>query len=243
MKERPILFNGEMVRAILEGRKTQTRRVVKPQPNEKGEDYLEAGDIIHDHMGYTPHGLLKLSRHKKNSGPDCRGWLISKDYLCPYGEPGDRLWVKEAWANYQMALCIRKLKSGRFYTEYSDGAAAYKADGFTSITDLREHLSLMCDIDQDDIFIEKNNWKPSIHMPRWASRITLEVVSVRVERVQEISASGVLKEAGSDKVPYSASSVFHISSFQKLWDFINEKRGFGWESNPWVWVVEFKVIK
>lgn len=180
MKERPILFSGPMVRAILDGRKTQTRRIVKPQPT---NDYVTFMPLSSELVGVTKHG-----------GPiDNRGWLH-----CPYGKTGDRLWVRETWCPDVEPYTFR-----------------YKADGGEPL----------------------ERWRPSIHMPRWASRITLEVVSVRVERLQDISEEDALAE-GITLVERGTSPV---DQFNKLWESINGPGS--WEANPWVWVVSFKRIE
>lgn len=192
MKERPILFNGEMVRAILEGRKTQTRRVVK------GQDVK--GSLL------SPGTHLTASGHK----------LIS-----PYGVPGDRLWVRETWYN----------------SRGDDSMPTYYR------ADQERHVP-------SDWQYHTGPWKPSIFMERWASRITLEITDVRVERVRDISQKDAMAEGGPpshrsiDRVSRTFGySDFSRSWFAQLWDSINEKRGFGWDANPWVWVVEFKRVK
>jgi len=174
MKERPILFSGPMVRAILEGRKTQTRRVVKPQP------------------AHIP-GI---------------GTVLNIDTItgraCPYGNPGDRLWVREAWAHRRWMLGDAS----------PNPTTVYRADG----EDLKGCA----------------RWRPSIHMPRWASRIALEVVSVRVERLQDISE----EDAKAEGIDWVIGYRSRIPLFSALWERIN---GLGsWNANHWVWVVEFK---
>jgi hypothetical protein len=165
MNERPILFSGEMVRAILEGRKTQTRRVIKPQ--------------------------LRIN------------------YKCPYGQPGDRLWVRETWQ------CFKP------NTEeiINPNTVNIRALAYRATNEWR------------------GKWRPSIHMPRWASRITLEITAVRVERLQDIGEVDAMREGD----PTCENT--HIDWFRALWDSINAKRGYSWESNPWVWVVEFQRIR
>lgn len=184
MKERPILFSGEMVRAILDGRKTQTRRVIKPQPPESVSE------------GYTT-------------------------YFCPYGIPGDRLWVRETFAPRLDVDPITELARARHY-------AMYKADGGDPHDPMHWH--------------PYDKWIPSIFMPRWASRITLEITNVRVERVQDISVSECRAE-GIPQASFSSQTDRDAQvhgEFMQLWDSINAKRGYSWESNPWVWVIEFK---
>lgn len=176
MKERPILFSGPMVRAILDGRKTQTRRPVKPQP-----------------FMATP-SMFDVSK-------------------CPLGQPGDRLWVRETW---------------RVRGKHTDG---YGADqiGFN-----RSHFSIAYQSDitwNDDIY---GKIRPSIHMPRWASRITLEITRVWVERVQDITEEGAIREG---MVPLDRSSPSEM--FRDTWQSIYGT----WDANPWVWAVEFRRTK
>lgn len=204
MKERPILFSGEMVRAILEGRKTQTRRVVKG-------------------IDETYRGVEDGKVWQMDECGDCH------DVPCRYGLPGDRLWVKETWA--WSGTDKRITPSDPWYR-----ATHYKGEDFGI------------------------RWRPSIHMPRWASRITLEVVSVRVEQLQEISDADAIAEGvqsvrdhyGDPSVPlmhcgtvawqrYDGAACAAPSarlSYQSLWESINGDGA--WDLNPWVWVVEFK---
>lgn len=218
MKERPILFSGEMVRAILDGRKTQTRRVVKPQPVHWTEVRLPG------ESRYTPCDDWSVGA----GGMMPRHEFISR---CPYGQPGDRLWVREAWCH--------KCEDGMpVYTDdggLDPSCAWYRADG-VEVTAADENGGTRFNKNGT----ESSPWVPSIHMPRWASRITLEITGVRVERVQEISH----KEALAEGVPYDVSKPggSPLSSFHSLWDSINAKRGFGWDKNPWVWVIEFRRV-
>jgi hypothetical protein len=184
-KERPILFNAEMVRAILDGRKTQTRRVIRVQPS---------GDkVIYDPaIGFRFHG-----------GPNIK--------QSPYGKVGDELYVRETWSRNGSCIVYRSTWKGN-----------------------------------------DKKWHPSIHMPKWASRIKLRVTDVRVERLQSISeedaiSEGIWKYGDEDSYKmYTATTAFGttnpIRSFKSLWESINKKRGLGWDKNPWVWVIEFEVI-
>lgn len=203
MSEHPILFSGPMVRAILEGRKTMTRRVVKPQP------YKATLCEVISHPETT-----KLSCKQPAAsayvGFDLGSKGLSLAYFpCPYGKVGDRLWVRETWADLRPYNGI-----------------AYKAD-----------------VSKTGIVTK---WKPSIHMPRWASRITLEITGVRVERVQEITKQDIWNEGVTESDVIGDSHGAYESwhrPFIRLWDSINKKRGFGWDVNPWCWVIEFKRIE
>ena len=226
-QERPILFSGPMVRAILSGAKTQTRRPLKPQPTVM---CLGAGT-------WYPDSSSPRRKHYATIDQFLRGLPID---FCPYGQPGDRLWVRETWAHYQTVNHVKPGDgSGRAFSEIGDGQAAYKADGFQSIAELKDHIRLVSDAGFEAIEVRGDCWRSSIHMPHWASRLTLEIVSVRVERVQEISSGDIIAE-GVDfsQPPHDTDRL----AFARLWNGINAKRGFGWDTNPWVWVVEFKRI-
>ena len=191
-------MQAEMVRAILDGRKTMTRRVVK-----------NTSDIIQD-----------WDKNDKSYGPffeDEYGDKHKTIEACPYGQVGDRLWVRETFT----------------LTQYDK--PVYKADGRDADGDT--WTSVLADP-------EGVLWKPSIHMPLWASRITLEITDIRVVRVQEISERDAMKEGvepslGND---FNTNPFIYSANFKRLWDSINEKRGYSWDDNPWVWVVEFKVV-
>jgi hypothetical protein len=225
VKERPIIFSGEMVRAILDDRKTQTRRVVKPQPEDVCDNHEYAFEYGPAWPVEYPDGSNPAVLMRCPEDHDCN--LCEAAYQsCPYGEPGDRLWVRESG----------KLTGKGFTGEngerwsYCDGSWKYKEDGLLRFTNQ---------------VAWGPNWKsvPSIHMPRWASRITLEVVDVRVERLQSISEEDAVAE-GCVKVPALGDCVHEArEQFEYLWDSINAKRGYSWSSNPWCWAVTFKRIK
>jgi hypothetical protein len=185
-KERPIIFSGPMVRAILDGSKTQTRRVMKPQP-------LSAGPGV-----------------------------------CPYGRIGDRLWVRETWNTVnpegEPTSILYKADGSVMYRPFPSAEAGWKAE-------------------QDAESLDAQRWNTPIFMPRWASRITLEVTDVRVERVQEISEEDA-KAEGVKPDPNERPYVEDFrEDFEHLWDSINAKRGHSWESNPWVWAITFRKLE
>lgn len=198
MRERPILMSAPMVRAILAGTKTQTRRVVKPQPEAEhgGEPYWFVGG----YRAWIYRRTTDLLRKGGNVLP------------CPYGQPGDRLWVREAWAKWGRD---DQCGEGPSITH----EPIYRADNWP--------------------WDERDQWRPSIHMPRWASRITLEIISVRVERLQVISVGDAIAEGIPRGGPENPDGI-EIREYRQLWERIN---GHGsWEANPFVWVVTFRRI-
>lgn len=232
MKERPILFSAPMVRAILDGRKSQTRRALKFQA----------------FGGFTP-----ISPSTIWHGEEPR-----RKESCPYGQPGDRLWVRETWR-----LSPDACEGWPMDATPCSGFIDYRADG----SSLERHAPDFAAIERLTIGRDPewdwdsppHSWRSPIHMPRWASRITLEITGIRVERLQDISADNAIAE-GIDQIagPTSCNSWrnyligkagemnMHCSSpsrsYQTLWDAINARRGHPWESNPWVWVIEFRRI-
>lgn len=209
MKERPIIFNAEMVRAVLDGRKSQTRRVIKPQPT-----FIEM----------SGRWMWKVPKSKQRHNCDTvytgsREWHeYAPDGCCPYGVSGDRLWVRETW----------RVASDWDDTPPCDLPGLCMIPGYDA-TYAAEADPLL-----------SGRWRRSLHMPRWASRITLEVVDIRVERVQDISED----DAHAEGININSLDMYMAwrDGFRILWKSSNDKRGFGWAVNPWVWVVEFKVI-
>lgn len=224
VKERPILFSADMVRAILDGRKTQTRRVVKPQPTSPPvmARWMSAnpsldGELIpfidRAHCIWPSENIDEQTQ----SCPDHYA-------VCPYGMPGDRLWVREAFGDRADYAAIGKAMTNRFY---------YAADG------------------------KKSGWKykPSIHMPRRASRITLEIEDVRVERLQDISevdarAEGItvmpLQDASDpsawwESAPGKNQGRSPEAAYKALWESINGPDS--WAANQWVWAITFKRLE
>lgn len=234
MAERPILFSGPMVRAILEGRKTQTRRLVKPQPE------ISVAD---------PPGTLfykaKDSYVRLHAGVDACPFS-------PYGVPGDRLWVRETHAIRRVDYDLDEDEAGpceseEVYYHATPRVGRRRWVGPTappptefqgqphSMTYLVESSPL-----ESGPASHIDRWTPSIHMPRWASRIDLEIVSVRVERLQDISEGDALAEGITAEGVMDGG--YHVNAFANLWDHINGARA-TWASNPWVWVVEFKRVQ
>lgn len=221
VKERPILFSGPMVRAILEGRKTQTRRMLKELPYPFCEpEFLEGNkiswmdDVRAGEDARDPDALLAPGWFIEN-GEDCT--MVR----CPYGQPGDLLWVRETWG----VRAIKDQTPGHddAYPEYW-----YRATDSGQV---------------------EGPWYPSIHMRRDASRITLEVVKVRVERLQDISeedakSEGVALDNGHNYCTVGHPTWCHNRAkdcFEEVWRDINGPES--WKANPWVWVVEFRRVK
>lgn len=228
MKEHPILFTGEMVRAILEGRKTQTRRVMKLQPDCQGALMpAPAGKMWYIWPHLTIDGRMS-------------------DYYCacPYGLPGDQLWVRETFG----------LMHSSYSLEYGWENDGMYASDIPKTKPIGSGLGVIYKATDGYDKEDGEVWRPSIYMPRWASRITLEITGIRVQRVQQITNNDVLAEGimrgededGSWLGPldrYQYYPFAHASeAYSFLWDHINAKRGYPWDSNPFVWVIEFKRI-
>lgn len=226
MNWRPILFSADMVRAILAGRKTQTRRVVKREGCQCGEWEPQEQSATLD--GY------QIAGHSGRWWCDC--CTSDQDAVnCPYGAPGDRLWVREN---------LRRSEDGLWGRYEADGAWVVSRPPYVPLRVSWHHPKYRClSARQERLRV------PSIHMPRRASRLTLKVVDVRVERLQDISeadakAEGVESMGSTTFRHYTRSNDFCSSaksSYRTLWESIN---GAGsWEKNPWVWVVEFKRVE
>ncbi|NIJ84426.1 hypothetical protein FHY35_001381 [Xanthomonas arboricola] len=208
MRERPILFNGAMVRAILSGAKSQTRRVVKPQP--------PAG---HNFAGFTTYSTHRADEGKAVwAAGEVRAALIDAHRVaCPFGQPGDRLWVRETWAQP---------------VPLDPGPTFYRADYPACVPSHFENVP-----PADSV-----RWTPSIHMPRKACRLVLEITEVRVERLQAISeadalAEGAMEWAGEQSTPIrDLNAGDERIAFKALW----ESTGGDWDANPWVWAISFR---
>ncbi|EFH6022636.1 hypothetical protein [Escherichia coli] len=207
MKERGMIFNDEMVRAILEGRKTQTRRPVK---NVRADNCLVIRKPTKKRNGVYTH-VMDAPEHG----------------LCPFGNVGDRIWVRETFNAFWLDNdVIQEIKDG---VSLASELCDYKAD-------------------YSDSSKPAEGWTPSIYMPRWASRILLEITDVRVERLNDISE----KDARSEGVRWSDGKpnkmglatelvVYAKDTFTSLWKSIYSEES--WNANPWVWVIEFKRIQ
>lgn len=234
MRERPILFNAPMVRAILDGRKTQTRRVVKPQPKVERD--------------WSCPGEDGLSFSNRNGAWVATVWKASPLIAerCPHGKPGDRLWVRETWSPDHRNV-------------YPCMPVVYRADGYPTDEDRRCALGRVYECDErrgDCLACAEFKWRPSIHMPRWASRLTLRITGVRIERLQDISDEDALAEgcSGHDPEPADEGGTIYAmkgrgsapSPRAHFWHVWDEAYGGGekaWARNPWVWVIEFERVE
>ena len=205
MRERPILFSAPMILALLDERKTMTRRVIKWP------------------VYSVPLGLASIRRiFLPDDLPKLAGLILPR---CPYGQPGSFLWVREAWWHH---------KECRPPFEHTgpQGCVRYEASEAAHATEPGRWLP------------EWYDKKPSIFMPRWASRILLEITAVRVERVQDISEEDVQAE-GIALQPWAGEGPEgwpKTAGFAQLWDSLNAKRGHGWDANPFVWAITFKRV-
>lgn len=229
MKERPIVFTGESVQAILAGRKTQTRRVITFPAHAMTPDAGWIKSIYPDGHGdwiAWSGDRPGLAEYTKKAYPAGGG------IKCPYGQPGDLLWVRETVQLFSVSGIYGSERNPEQWT------LRYKAGGIKTVN---------AQSDGGWTKYSFTKWRPSIFMPRWASRLTLRITGVRVEQVQEISRDDVLAE-GIHRYTFARGVISDNPpdprwKFIELWDTINAKRGYPWVSNPWVWVVEFEVIK
>jgi hypothetical protein len=212
MKERGMIFNDEMVRAILDGRKTQTRRIMTPQP----ADDIKRGAFPNPNFI----GWISSLKHK-NGGTTA--------HFCPFGTVGDRIWVRETYQgplfDYEHMEAYLEDRSKFEKPEF----CVYRADGKPAPEFYDADDNLHC------------FWRPSIHMPRWASRILLEITDLRVERLHDMSEEDA-KAEGASPATYKITppeAVYRVG-FGDIWRSIYGEEN--WLSNPWVWVIEFKRI-
>lgn len=206
MKERGMIFNAEMVNAILSGRKTQTRRPVKPQPE------------LTERSGFSWNGAVF------GSGSDDRETNRNFAHVkCPFGKPGDRIWVRETWSEAGA--------SAPYLTLYRANYPEHVPAHYENIPPVNEI-----------------HWTPSIHMPRWASRITLEITDARVERLNNISYDDAISEGIKQEwtcIDPGLGLCAHKNDvqddYETLWKSIYGEES--WAANPWVWVIEFKRVE
>ncbi|WP_048271619.1 ASCH domain-containing protein [Klebsiella variicola] len=217
--ERGMIFNGEMVRAILDGRKTQTRRIMKPQP----EPCPRGGH-------WWPSNVFKTMLHVEEEMQNGKGgWGGLVGDACPFGDVGDRIWVRETWAEAGASAPDLKL---------------YRANYPEHVPSIYENVPPA----------EEIRWTPSIHMPRTASRIQMEISDVRVERLNAISEEDAEAEGIDMEALYDSQDCYDCiadhnmtgrptvtGAFKYLWESIYGEEG--WKSNPWVWVIEFKLVE
>jgi hypothetical protein len=255
MTERPILFSAAMVRAILEGRKTQTRRVVKfplLAPAVLADNWMAdwiGGKGVTDARG-TPAPERPALWHERTAT------CVSSPYVA-----GTRLWVRETWADVHPCAIAegRYSQPGRAGIPGPPGVSyrtVYRADGEVApYWGMEEHpyrTTEHTDYNEIDRRIRplgtERGWNPSIHMPRTASRLLLEIVDVRVQRLHEITredaaAEGVCLDLDEPLPQWFRRDRWPEENFAALWDSLNAERGYGWHSNPWVWVISFRQVE
>ncbi|AXX22108.1 hypothetical protein [Serratia marcescens] len=222
MKERPVIFNSEMVRAILDGRKTQTRRVI--------------ANVGHDNC-------LPLQKRTKTKDGIYTHVMDAHIYgLCPFGMIGNRIWVRETWSdvNLEGAPAVAYRADDEVY-DLMENESLLDEDGAFNYQDTRVSKYQFATWHSDLISGTEGNWRPSIHMPRWASRITLEITAVRVERLNDISEEDAKAEgvAPSQHIITPTEALYRVG-FLKLWQSIYGEES--WRANPWVWVIEFRRV-
>lgn len=218
MKERGMIFNDPMVRAILDGSKTQTRRIMRVQPDSPNFGLLRIVEST---------ARSDVGKYHWSESNACGNHTRSKLFTCPFGAIGDRLWVREAWAEAGGNAPELQLYRASF--------PDHVPSGYENLKDA-----------------EEIRWTPSIHMPRWASRITLEMTDVHVERLSEISEADAAAEGvppagdllpdypGAYLTPKGDFATAKVA-FQRLWESIYGEDS--WQANPWVWVIEFRRIE
>lgn len=231
VKEKPILFSGEMVRAILAGRKTMTRRVIRCECNA-----MHNGTLLGEWGGSIPPFIWDgnpedVAWRWRGPKPQVGDWIeqyqtdvddhASTLVKCPYGKVGTHLWVRETWMPFDR--------------DHGPEKYAYRASTTEDGENIRREY-IACG--------RKYQWRPSIHMPRKASRITLEITEVRVERLQAISEADAKAEGIREMAIDCKPGHYFREMFQELWQSINGKRpGCDWQSNPWVWAISFRQIE
>ncbi|EKN3575998.1 hypothetical protein O1F58_004006 [Yersinia enterocolitica] len=232
MNEKPILFNAEMVNAILSGRKTQTRRIMKVQPSEHFHPQTIHGDMDFTAHWYTP-GVIDKDGYLQPARKDVFGVADEDEgYTCPLGAVGDQLWVREA---YRMARSL-DTHSPSEVAELSLNAGYKNPWAPIQLEADGTRIGKWAGFDTPPVITEAGKLRPSLHMPRWASRINLLITGVRVERLQDISDADASAEGC--KISSMQSGECLSDMFARLWKSIYGDES--WQANPWVWVINFE---
>ncbi|ENZ7751176.1 hypothetical protein U4L13_07675 [Klebsiella pneumoniae] len=226
MTERGMIFNGEMVRAILDGRKTQTRRIMKVQPESNQLGLL----LITDSTKHSDIGKYHWAESNATGNH-----VRSKLFLCPFGAVGDRIWVREGFFPAPLEMQSEPPRKTMWNIAYRDGMQMEK----------------LAPAEYNPTIYNYERWTPSIHMPRWASRILLEITNVRVERLNGISEEdaraegiidgGCLNCGEPEPCGCANPEPDATDAFAYLWQSIYGQEN--WNANPWVWVISFKRIE
>ena len=234
MTERGMIFNGEMVRALLSGRKTQTRRIMKVQPKPSKS---RPGDFWFSSKKLE--SMVHVSDLAPGNSPIADYHLFIQEHCCPFGAVGDRIWVRET---FQGPLVHEEL-----FEEYSAYPKKFETPEYCEYAADGGVRPEYCDLD-DNL---RHGWRPSIHMPRWASRILLEITDVRVERLNAISEEdaraegiidgGCLNCGEPEPCGCANPEPDATDAFAYLWQSIYGQEN--WNANPWVWVISFERVE
>ncbi len=211
MTKQSIVFSGDSVREILDGRKTQTRRVITPQP-----DRLATVTDRRDSFGFLVERWPKMERMYANFGRCDR-------IHCPFGVAGSQLSVRETWAVNSVGVAGPPWMHSAEICYRADGAVMEWACPREFVHRERESL--------------RPSWRSPLFLPRWATRLRVAVTDVRVQRVQDISTH----DLGAEGIELSNNDYGARNEYRDLWNSLNEKRGYGWDANPWVWAISFRL--
>jgi hypothetical protein len=234
-KERPINLTTEQVRATLEGRMTQMRRAMEPQVKTRRSILTGCNDYYWKEMLFESvcadesFNISTKIIDCEDNRPDCRDCYNFILDCSPYGVVGDRLWVREKW--------LPSLHGDVPVITFPTNVSNSPAGDYLCVA--LEHADAVY-----DLVNSANEWRTPIYMPRWASRLTLEITEIRVERLQDITDADAIAEGCEDPTSehISIAPGFMREVFKGGWDYLNAKRGFGWDANPFVWAISFKVI-